>query len=141
MMYRNSTKLLVAVLPLLLISCGGGGGSSSSSEGGENCNNAIDEVNKYLCFTRLAQNSKSLSFCDKIPADFCWTGNERNSAIGNVRDNCYATTAHFIGDPSVCGLIKNEVSACLADDILTRWKDLCYEDLARVVNDPGVCGK
>ena len=142
-MLKNLLKFSIALLSLVLLSCGGGGGGSSTA-GGAHCGGPYD-IDNYICRGGEAQQAKSVKPCNKIPADFCWTGEGPSSfgtgAIGNVRDRCYANAAQFILDPAVCGAIKNDESACFPNDHQFKWKDKCYLDLSDGLPDRSLCNE
>lgn len=146
MIQKTLGFIIVIFTTLLLFSCGGGGGSGSG--GGGDCGSFEHEIDKYRCMIGDAQSKKSLGSCNNIPADFCWTGPGQGSSLlgnvpimGNVRNNCYATTAHVAADPTMCDKIPDDDLACMANDFRFRWKDACYSDLADDVKDRSLCNK
>ena len=143
-MLKNLLKFSIALLSVVLLSCGGGGGGggSSSAAGGAHCDEPYD-IDNYLCHVGEALLSKSVKPCDKIPADFCWTGEGPSSsgtvALGNIRDHCYAKTARLTLDSTICGQIKNDESACLPNEHFYKWRDKCYGDLSHDLSDQSFC--
>ncbi len=101
------------------------------------CKRAIDKRNRYKCYIGNAMESSDISWCKKIPLNYCVS-----HEYGNYYDWCINRLAVGHLRAEFCKEVKHEVSPCFpVDDLTTRWRDKCYWEIAVEIGDMPLCNK
>lgn len=108
------------------------------------CRDIPDLEEKYRCYSSNALSTSDISWCKKIPFNYCGVGFEYNQGrhpLGNHWQSCIESVAVSIKDRDLCNLIPIQAHGCDPNYPSVEWRDSCNYKLAIFFHDSRLCGK
>ena len=100
----------------------------------KNCRELPTGRDKYRCYAANALVTADISWCKRIPFNFC-----EIDPVGNQYQNCLYVVAYTYNKPEICSLISHDSGECDSDTL--RWRNDCFVDLATKLHEEELCRK